>query len=71
MCIRDSHWPGRGRMDVEFSGDRIEAAKEESKEARIIRVDEDGAPDVVKNIPMNRSNLNKDGISFQDVYKRQ
>lgn len=61
----DDHWPGRGRMDVEFSGDRIEAAKEESKEARIIRVDEDGAPDVVKNIPMNRSNLNKDGISFQ------
>lgn len=21
----DDHWPGRGRMDVEFSGDRIEA----------------------------------------------
>ena len=57
-------WQKNGSVEVSFTGDAIDEAKEKSSDAEIIHVDEDGDADLVKTIPMSEKNLDQDGVSF-------
>ena len=57
-------WQKNGSVEVSFTGDAIDEAKENSSDAEIIHVDEDGNADLVKTIPMSEKNLDQDGVSF-------
>lgn len=55
----------KGGVEVSFTGSGIDEAKESSKDAKIVHVDEEGEEDVVKTVKMNASERNEDGISFK------
>ncbi len=59
-----SQWQKKGSVQVTFTGEAIDEAKEHAKDSQIVHVDEDGEKEVVKTIPMDQENLEEDGLAF-------
>ena len=62
--VLDGSWQENGKVNVEFSGSRIDAAKERASAAEIVYVDEEGSEEVLKVIPMNEAMRSKEGVNF-------
>ena len=58
-------WQQNGNVTVTFSGERIDALKENAPYVEILHIGDDGREDLVKETEMTRMNRRREGLSFE------